>query len=139
VSSLQDFLNVNPVDNVTDDVVISDRFKDKDGNVMKFKIKAMTNDEFEEIRKAAASISTKKGKRSISFDTKRFNELVVINNTIDPNFKDAESIKKLGCITPEQYLNKVLLAGEIVELSQQIQTLSGFELEIDELVEEAKN
>jgi hypothetical protein len=107
--------------------------------MLKFKIKAMTNDEFEEIRKAAASISTKKGKRSISFDTKRFNELVVINNTIDPNFKDAESIKKLGCITPEQYLNKVLLAGEIVELSQQIQTLSGFELEIDELVEEAKN
>ncbi len=139
MSSLQDFLNVNPVDNVTDDVIISDRFKDKDGNVMKFKIKAMTNDEFEEIRKAAASISTKKGKRTINFDTKRFNELVVINNTLDPNFKDAESIKKLGCITPEQYLNKVLLAGEIVELSQQIQTLSGFELEMDELVEEAKN
>jgi hypothetical protein len=139
MSSLQEFLNVNPVDNVTADVAISDRFKDKDGNMLKFKIKAMTNDEFEEIRKAAASISTKKGKRSISFDTKRFNELVVINNTIDPNFKDAESIKKLGCITPEQYLNKVLLAGEIVELSQQIQTLSGFELEIDELVEEAKN
>lgn len=139
MSSLQDFLNVNPVDNVTDDVVISDRFKDKDGNILKFKIKAMTNDEFEDIRKAAASISTKKGKRTINFDTKRFNELVVINNTLDPNFKDAESIKKLGCITPEQYLNKVLLAGEIVELSQQIQTLSGFELEMDELVEEAKN
>lgn len=139
MSSLQEFLNANPIDNLTAEVVVSERFKDNDGNILKFKIRAMTNEEFEEIRKAATSVSFKKGKRAVSFDTKHFNELVVINHTIDPNFKDAESIKKLGCISPEQYLNKVLLAGEIVELSQQIQLLSGFEVELDELVEEAKN
>jgi len=139
MSSLQEFLNANPIDNLTAEVVISERFKDKEGNVLKFKIKAMTNEEFEEIRKATTNVSFKNGKRIYSFDTKHFNELVVINNTIDPNFKDAESIKKLGCVTPEQYLNKVLLAGEISELSRQIQLLSGFEVDLAELVDEVKN
>lgn len=139
MSSLQEFLNANPIDNLIAEVVISERFKDKEGNVLKFKIKAMTNEEFEEIRKATTNVSFKNGKRAYSFDTKHFNELVVINNTIDPNFKDAESIKKLGCVTPEQYLNKVLLAGEISELSRQIQLLSGFEVDLAELVDEVKN
>lgn len=139
MSSLQEFLNNNPVDNLTAEVVVSERFRDKNGNILKFKIKAMTNEEFEEIRKAAMRVSFSKGKRSLDFDVRRFNELIVINNTVDPNFKDAESIKKLGCVTPEQYLNKVLLAGEIAELAQQIQKLSGFGKDMDELVEEAKN
>ena len=139
MSSLQEFLNCNPVDNLTEEVVISDRFKDKDGNLLKFKIRAMTNDEFEEIRKKATKMDLRKGKRNIDFNAKVFNEQVVINFTIDPDFKNAESIKKVGCMAPEQYLNKVLLAGEISELAQQIQSLSGFDKDMDELVEEAKN
>lgn len=139
MSALQEFLNANPVDNLTAEVLISDRFKDKEGNILKFKIKAMTNDEFEEIRKKATKIDFKKGKRNVDFDARKFNEQVVINHTIDPDFKNAESIKKVGCMSPEQYLNKVLLAGEIAELAEQIQILSGFEKDMSDLVEEAKN
>ncbi len=134
--NLQEFLNSNPVDNLIEEVAVSERLKDKEGKIMKFKVKALTNTQFEEIRKKCMTM--KKGGK-VEFDAGKFNDSIVIANTIEPNFKDAESIKKLGCITPEQYLNKVLLAGEIVELSKQIQAISGFDQDMDELVEEAKN
>ncbi|WP_138751800.1 phage tail assembly chaperone [Paenibacillus sinopodophylli] len=134
--SLQDFLNQNVVDGVTDEVAISDRFKDNEGNLYKFKIKAMSGDDFNSIQKRSTTV----GKRNkVDFDSRRFNAAVIIENTIVPDFKDAESIKKLGVATPEQYLNKVLLAGEQAELSIQIQRLSGFDKDMNDLVEEAKN
>lgn len=134
--SLQDFLNSNPIDGLIEEVVVSKRFVDADGNILKFKIKAMTAPEFEDIRKRSTVIQ-KKGK--VEFNAQRFNNTSVINNTIEPNFKDADSIKKLGCATPEDYLNKVLLPGEIATLSDRIQRLSGFDTDMEELVEEAKN
>jgi hypothetical protein len=63
----------------------------------------------------------------------------VLNHTIEPNFKDADSIKKAGCQSPEQFLYRSLLAGEIAELAQQISALSGFDKDMEETVEEAKN
>jgi len=134
--SLQDFLNDNPVDNLTEEIVVSPRFRDKEGNLLKFTIKAMTSQEFEEIRKSATQI--RKG-RKVEFDAQKFNLRIVINHTVVPDFKDAESIKKMGCRTPEDYVNKVLLSGEITTLMQKIQELSGFDVDMEELVEEAKN
>lgn len=136
MSSLQEFLNANPVDNLTAEVTISDRFKDQEGNVLKFKIKAMTNQEFEMLRKKA--LKPKKGGK-FEFDSAIFNNDIVLNYTVVPDFKDAESIKKMGCTSPEQYLGRVLLAGEVQELAQQISKLSGFDQDMDELIEEAKN
>lgn len=136
MSRLQEFLNNHPVDNLTEEVVVSPRFKDKDENLLKFKIKAMTSQEFDEIRRSAMRV--KKG-RKVEFDAQTFNLKTVINHTLDPDFKDAESIRKLGCQTPEEYVQKVLLAGEVATLAQKIQELSGFDVEMEELVEEAKN
>jgi hypothetical protein len=134
--SLQDYLNANPVDNLTEDVIVSPRFKDKDGNLLKFKIKGMTNREFDEIRKAATMV--KKG-RKVEFDAHKFNLQMVINHTIEPNFKHADSIQKVGCSTPEEYVQRVLLAGEVTTLASKIQELSGFDVDMETLVEEAKN
>ena len=125
------FLIDNPVDNLTDEVVVSPRLAK-----FPFKIKGMTGPEFSEYQK----LSTKIGRhKKVEFDSKIFNELVVLNHTMEPNFRDAESIKKAGCQSPEQFLYKSLLAGEIAELSQQISSLSGFDRDMEDTVEEAKN
>lgn len=134
--SLQDFLNANPIDNLIEDVVVSPRFKDGGGKLLKFKIKAMTNQEFDDIRKSCTVV--KKG-RKVEFDAQRFNLKMVINHTVSPDFKHAESIQQLGCSTPEDYVQRVLLAGEVTTLAGKIQELSGFDVAMEELVEEAKN
>lgn len=134
--NLQDFLIANPVDNLTEEVVISPRFVDEKGNPLKFTIKAMTPIEFEDIRKKAMQI--KKGKK-VEFDNQLFNLSIAINNTVNPDFKNAESIQKLGVKTPEEYIQRVLLAGELTTLVEKINKLSGFDVDINELVDEVKN
>lgn len=88
------------------------------------------------MRKRATSYD-KKGKSV--FDDVLFSSLCVISSTENPNFKDAESIKKLGCAAPEQYLNKVLLAGEIENLAREILNASGFGKNINDLIADVKN
>lgn len=131
MSTLLDFLIENPIDNIVDSVVVSTRLK-----AYPFKIRAMTSPEFSDYQKAATSYGRHK---KMDFNSAKFNELVVLNHTIEPNFRNAESIKKAGCLTPEQFLYKSLLAGEISELSQKISALSGFDSDMEEIVEEAKN
>ena len=109
MSELQDFLNSMSSD-ITDDVAVSERFVDKKGNLLKFKIKSMSYDDYESAR-IQATIMPKRKNEQIRFDSKIFNDKIIINNVIDPNFKDAESIKKKGCATPEQYLHILLLSG----------------------------
>jgi hypothetical protein len=136
MSKLMDFLIENEVDNLTDEVVISERFKDKEDNLLKFKIKAVPPEDFSKLQKEC-TITKKKGK--VEFDSKRFNEQIAINYTVDPDFRNAEAIKKVGCLYPEQFLNKVLLAGELNTLVEEISNLSGFGQDLDELREQAKN
>ncbi|MDU1966861.1 phage tail assembly chaperone [Clostridium perfringens] len=135
MSKLTDFLLNNTVENLTEEVVVSDRFK-VDGEILKFKIKAVNPEEFSDLQKQCTKIG-KKGK--MNFDSKMFNEQLIINYTVDPNFKDAEVVKKAGCMTPEQLVNKVLLAGEVATLVEEISALSGFDKDLEELREEAKN
>lgn len=89
MGALQDFLNGNTIENITAEVAISERFKAKDGNILKLKIKAMTEDEFENERSAATKTG-KKGK--VDINNKLFNSSIIINNILEPNFKDAQSI-----------------------------------------------
>lgn len=135
MSKLMDFLVSNPIDNLTEEVIVSDRFTDCD-KIMKFKIKAVSPDEFSELQKQCTKVG-KKGK--VNFDSKMFNDQLIINYTVEPNFKDADAIKKAGCMTPEQLLNKVLLAGEVATLVEEISTLSGFDKDLETLREDAKN
>lgn len=135
MSKLTDFLLNNTVENLTEEIIVSDRFK-VDGEILKFKIKAVNPDEFSDLQKQCTKVG-KKGK--VNFDSKMFNEQLIINYTVDPNFKDAEVVKKAGCMTPEQLVNKVLLAGEVATLVEEISALSGFDKDLEELREEAKN
>lgn len=135
--TLQEFLNKNIVENITKEVVISDRLKnEKTGEYYKFKIKALTCKQYEDIVKKATNIDIK-GK--VFFDSAAFKEDIIINFTLNPNFKDAESIKSVGCLKPKEYLNKILLGGEAELLSKEILNLSGYGKNINEYVEEVKN
>ena len=136
MSALQDFLDENSIDELIEEVTVSERFKDKEGNLLKFTIKNIPMDEYKIIQKECTKIS----KKGADFDSAKFKEQIVIKGTVNPNFKDAESIKKAGCgVSPELYLNKKLKAGEIARLSEKILVLCGFDTGMEELVEEAKN
>lgn len=140
MSLLKDFLieNADAV-NKEVEVPISPRFKDKDGKILKFKIKPMSGDEFGKYQKQCTTINMSGKKRETTFDSGKFNMLCIVNHCVDPDFKEADFLKGLGVQTPEQAVSKVLLAGEIVELGNQISKVSGFDVDINEEIENAKN
>ena len=129
--SLTDFLIANPVDNIEEDVIISERLRD-----YKFRIRPYSADEYEAYVKRFREIG-KKGK--ISFNDAGFSRAVVIDCTLYPNFTDAEMLKHAGCKTPREYIDKYLTAGEIKNLEGKISELSGFDQDLESLVDEVKN
>lgn len=132
MNALQQFLIENPVDNLTESVKLTGRLKDFD-----FKIKAMNGHQYNEYQTACIKNPTSPKKRS--FDTVKFNELIVINHVVDPNFKDADWLKQSGCVDSKALLYKTLLAGEIATLASKVLELSGFEGDVEDEVEEIKN
>lgn len=132
-TTLSQFLAENPITDLTDKVFISERFQ-KLG--FAFTIRAMSGEEFNTYQQQATAVGRH---RKVTFDNKLFNELVVINHTVEPNFKDATAIKAAGCTSPEQYMYSRLLAGEIIELANRISSLSGFDEDIEELKKDVKN
>ncbi len=133
-----DFIKDNNVNNMQEEVTVSQRLKDSEtGKLFKFKIRALTNDEWETYRSQATDMKAKKGK--VRFNQALFNESVVIACTVEPNFKNAEDISSIGGYSAKDYLNKALLPGEVNALAAKIIELSGFDDDPEEIIEEAKN
>ena len=130
MNSLEEFLALPDVTEIIEEVFVSKRLG-------KFKVKAMSQDDFREYQKKAQG---KIGKKGVDFDIAKFNLLMVAGQTVYPNFNDAELLKKAGCPNmPELLITKKLLAGEIAELASKIQEISGFDGNLQEDIEEAKN
>lgn len=129
--SLVDFLLENPVDNLTSEIIVSKRLEK-----FPFTIKAMSGKDQMEYSRQATVVN--KGSQA-NLNPAKFNELMIIRHTINPDFRNAENMKKSGCTRPEEYLYKVLNAGEISKLVEKITELSGFDQDIDELAGEVKN
>lgn len=132
MTELQMFLMENPVDNITVKIKLGGRLKD-----FEFELKPMNNNDMSKYQKLCVKNPSSAKKKE--FDVQKFNELVVINNVITPNFKDPEWMKSAGVLTPEALLNKVLLAGEIAELSEKVSEISGFGDNSEDLEDEVKN
>ena len=129
MKSLDDFLSLPDVEGLETEVFVSKRL----GN---FKIGALTANEHSEIMKRSKKIN-KKGE--VEFDNNIFNSLVISATLISPDFSNAEFLKKAKCNTAKEFIAKKLLPGEIQELSNQILIFSGFDTDVNEEIEEAKN
>lgn len=130
--NFQEFLNKGKsVKGITKKIVIGDRFKDENGKDFSFTIKALSAEQLDKYRDEARGEN--------SFNASKFNAKVAIAGCKYPNFKDAESIKARDLHTPEQYIKDVLLPGEIDILSLEVQKLCGYNVSVNELIEEAKN
>lgn len=132
MNALQQFLTQNSVDNLTEEVCLGGRLKD-----FKFKIKALTGNQYNDFQ--ALCIENPNSPKKRRFNTKKFNELIVVNCVVEPNFKDADWIKQLNVPDAAAAMYKTLLAGEITQLAEAALRLSGFDRDLDEDMEEVKN
>ena len=134
--SLESFMLKDEVKEV--EYIASKRFKDKDGKFEKWKLKTITADENDAIRKDCYK-QIQVGKRmKQEFDTVRYLELLADKCVVYPDLHNVELQNHYGEMDAIKLLKKHLLnPGEYDDLMAEIQRINGYSL--DDAVEEAKN
>lgn len=139
MGNLSLFFAQNVVSELTEEVVISNRFKDKDGKAVHWKLRSMTEEENEAIRKSAQRKIKEKGVVTIDTNSDEYLAKLVMTSVVYPDLKDAELQKSYGVLGADQLLRKMLLPGEYATLLQKVQSINGFDKDVNELADEVKN
>ncbi|MEK5415255.1 MULTISPECIES: phage tail assembly chaperone [unclassified Paenibacillus] len=140
MSDFTAFYAQNAAVETTEDFVVSPRFKDKDGKAIPWKLRSITEEENKELRKAATKRTKGKyGQFTSEMDANEYMAKMVVASVSYPDLKNAEIQKSYGVLGSEVLLRKMLLPGEFSALSERVQTLNGFDQDINEQIEEVKN
>ncbi len=120
--------------------VVSERFKDENNKPIQWEIKAITAEEDEQIRQMCTKkINTKSGIPIEQLDTNKYMCELAATCTVYPNLLDTQLQDSYGVKGEGNLLKKMLIAGEYTNYVSEIQKINGFNISMNELVEEAKN
>lgn len=123
-------------------VVVSKRFKGKDGKPMEWKLRTLTSKEDEEIRKSCVRrvpVEGKKGQYEKETDFDIYLGKMTAACVVYPNLNDValqDSYKVRGA---DVLLKAMLKSGEYSMLLKKVQEINGYDVDFDSEVEEAKN
>lgn len=116
-------------------VVISDRFKDEEGNPIEWILRPLSPDS---LLNASESATVKVGK-SVDFKTSSYFKGIVTKSVVYPNLNDAELQNSYGVMGAEQLLNIMLNAREFQKLQDECNKINGLDKSFDDLKDEVKN
>ena len=139
MASLYAFLNpTQPED--TKEVIISDRFKDENGEVVPFIIKTISQDLNNQLNKKATSSRMVRGQKVEYFDAAVYTNSLIVESCVQPDFRNSELCSRYGTLDALEVPGKMLLPGEFAKLSEAIMRLNGFDMDaVPDLEEDAKN
>ena len=123
----------------TEDVVVSQRFKDKDGKPIPWKIRSITEEENTALRKSCMKRIKGRNGYTNELNTDDYLGKMVAESVIYPDPKDAALQDNHGVKGAESLLRKMLLPGEYSTLLQKVQEINGYDKEIGDLVDDVKN
>nr|DAU66718.1 MAG TPA: tail assembly chaperone protein [Caudoviricetes sp.] len=108
------------------EIIISERFKDQDGNIIPFKIRAITQEENDMLAKKSRKGKKVNGIYNEQLDNTEYSRRLVVAATVFPPFDNAEICKKYDVLDPLLVPGKMLLAGEYAKLVNAIMEISDF-------------
>lgn len=107
-----------------------------------FKLKAITEEEHSNVKRAATvrkPINGRRGQYTTEMDSNKYTYLLCAASTVYPNLNNAELQDTYGVKNPEDLLKAMFISGEFTDYLLKVQEINGFEKGNDELIEEAKN
>lgn len=132
--SLRAFLYPTKPANV--EIVISERFKDEDGNSVKWELRPLSLGEAQALADESYVLDAKGNKQ---FDLKAYNRKMVAKSVVFPNLKDAELQAHYNVLGEVELLNVMLTYSEYERLFVKADKLNSAKEDINDLVKEAKN
>lgn len=140
MSELQAFFAQNARTEVTEEFIVSERFKDSEGKPIRWKLRAMTEAENEEIRKSATTrVKQKRGTYATETNHNDYMVKLVVASVVFPDLKNAELQKSYGVLGADALIKEMLFPGEYGKLAGKVVEMNGFDEDINELMDEAKN
>ncbi len=139
---MKSFLKENaiPVENV--EYVASKRFVDAEKKPVPWQLRPLTSEEFEAIldraKKKVPSPENPRILTTVTDHSKVKNELLLAA-IVEPNLKREDLQNSWGTVGELDTLRAMLLPGEIEDLTNVIQQISGFEVGMEEKIKTVKN
>lgn len=109
---------------------------------VEWELKAIDSDMDEAIRKECTKkipVAGKRGQYTQETDTDKYIAKMCVACTVYPNLNDAELQDSYGVKSADALLRKMLLPGEYTEYKAKVMEINGYDMSMEELVEEAKN
>lgn len=140
-NELKIFFKDNTNVEAVDEVIVSNRWKNSKGEPIKFKIKSITQEENNQITKQCEKKRKDMGGRYVvETDSKLYCAKLIVASTVFPDFNNADLQNSYGVPgQPEKLVVKMLNPGEYTNLLTAINAINGFNEDINEEIEEAKN
>ena len=141
MSNLSVFLAGNNAVAETTKVVISDRYNVK-GKPVSWEIKPVDSDTDEMLRKECTKktpVPGKRGQYTMDTDTDKYLTKLCVKCVVFPNLNDAELQDSYNVKSAETLLKKLLLPGEYLELKAVVMEVNGFDVSMEDRIDEAKN
>ena len=141
MSNLSAFLAQNVMQDETVKYVASKRFKDN-GKPAEWELQSVTSEQDEQIRKSCTKkvpIPGKKGQYMNDTDLEKYLGLLAAKCVVTPNLNATELQDSYGVMGADVVLKKMLKPGEYQDLLKKVQEINGFDIGMEELVEEVKN
>lgn len=135
------FMAGNAVNDETTKYVASKRFAVK-GKPVEWEIKAIDSDLDEALRKECTKkvpIAGKRGQYNQETDTDKYIGKMCVACTVYPNLNDVELQNSYGVKDGVSLLKKMLLPGEYTEFKAKVMEVNGYDMSMEDLVDEAKN
>lgn len=135
------FMMGNALQNEVVKYVASKRFV-IDGEPIEWELTPIDTAKDERIRKDCTKkvpINGKKGQYTLDVDTDKYIGMVCVACTTYPDLNNAELQDSYGVKSADELLKKMLLTGEYTEYKSKVMEINGFDMSMDELVDEAKN
>ncbi|MGG1444337.1 hypothetical protein ABE354_20220 [Brevibacillus laterosporus] len=135
--SLQDFF----MDEFEDAEVV-ERMVKIAGKEKKMQFKPISAAKGDEIRKSCRKVTHNKGAKQVYTDQDAFVAKMIIETTVNPDFKNKELQDSWGVIGADNLLAAMktkMSDGEYNQLAAVVTDINGYDEEVDEMAEEIKN
>ena len=141
MSDFTAFMAGNAVKDENVKYVASKRFV-KNGKPVEWEIRAIDSEKDEAIRKECTKrvpIAGKRGQYNQETDTDKYIARMCVACTVYPDLNNAELQDSYGVKGAEALLRKMLKPGEYTEYKAKVMEVNGYDMSMEELVDEAKN
>lgn len=141
MSDFKAFLSTNAIQTENVKYVASKRFVDN-GKPIEWEIAPISSEQDELLRKECTKqvpINGKRGQYRQETDTDKYITKLCAKCIVFPDLNAVELQDSYGVKSAEELLKNMLLPGEYTELKGKVMEVNGFDMSMEDLVDDAKN